>query len=61
MDAANIRNAIQPRYDRKPSTWAKIGIPHEKLDNIDLDLMVMTFRTLVTLELSYRTFGNLPL
>jgi hypothetical protein len=44
MDAANIRNAIQPRYDRKPSTWAKIGIPHDKLDNIDLDLMVNLHR-----------------
>ena len=40
MDAANIRNVLQSRYDRKPSTWSKIGIPHEKLDNIDLDLVV---------------------
>jgi hypothetical protein len=44
MDAANIRNVIQSRYDRKPSTWEKIGIPHDKLDNIDLDLMVNLLR-----------------
>ena len=42
MDAANIRNVLQSRYDRKPSTWSKIGIPHEKLDNIDLDLVVIS-------------------
>jgi len=40
MDAANIRNVFQARYDRKPSTWSKIGIPHEELENIDLDLVV---------------------
>jgi hypothetical protein len=40
MDAANIRNVFQARYDRKPSTWSKIGIPHEDLENIDLDLVV---------------------
>src|SRR5579859_8329 len=39
MDAANIRNAIQSRFEKKPSTWSKMGIPHERLDNIDLDLM----------------------
>ena len=40
MDAVNIRNVFQSRYNRKPSTWSKIGIPYENLDNIDLELVV---------------------
>ena len=43
MDTVSVRNLIQSRYDRKPSTWHKIGIPHEHLDNIDLDLVVNQF------------------
>jgi hypothetical protein len=39
MDAANIRNVVQSRFEKKPSAWAKMGIPHDRLDNIDLDLM----------------------
>jgi len=39
MDAANLRNVFQARYDRDPSTWSKIGVPHEKLNNIDLDII----------------------
>ena len=55
MDAANIRNLFQPRYDRKPSTWSKIGIPHEKLDNIDLDLVVSQSISCANLELPRST------
>ena len=39
MDAINFRNVFQARYNRKPSTWSTIGIPYEKLENIDLELV----------------------
>ena len=60
MDAANIRNVFQSRYDRKPSTWSKIGIPHERLENIDLDLVVDSSATYIDIELSRCTSRNIP-
>jgi len=61
MDAANIRNLFQSRYDRKPSTWHKIGIPHEGLDNIDLDLVVHSSQLMSSrVELPRPPVGNLP-
>lgn len=61
MDAANIRNVFQARYDRKPSTWSKIGIPHEGLENIDLDLVVSPSLTrYLRTELSCRPSRNIP-
>ena len=61
MDAANIRNVFQSRYDRKPSTWSKIGIPHENLENIDLDRCGTTsVKPFIDLELSRRTSRNIP-